>query len=214
VIDSEGKIIWPDRLLMLFAIDLLIRQPGADIIYDVKSSRHLAGLILANGGRPLMWKTGHSLVKAKMHETGALLAGELSGHIIFKERWYGFDDGIYACARLLEILASDPRSSAEIFAELPESVSTPELSMLMQEGENVDLIEKLAADGAMPGAKLIKIDGIRAEFERGWGLARASNTMPAVIFRFEADDMNGLKQVQDLFREKLLKIDQELKLPF
>lgn len=214
VVDSAGNIIWPDRLLMLFAIDLLIRQPGADIIYDVKSSRHLAGQILANGGRPLMWKTGHSLIKARMKETGALLAGELSGHIFFKERWYGFDDGLYACARLLEILAADSRSSAEIFAELPESVSTPELTLAMQEGENVELMDKLLASGEMQDAKLIKIDGIRAEFEYGWGLVRASNTMPAVTFRFEAEDMDGLKRVQAVFREQLLKINSELELPF
>ncbi len=214
VIDSQGNIIWPDRLLMLFAIDLLVRQPGADIIYDVKSSRHLAGQILSNGGRPLMWKSGHSLIKAKMHETGALLAGELSGHIFFKERWYGFDDGLYACARLLEMLAADPRSSAEVFAELPEGFSTPELSMAMPEGANVELIEKLAASGAIQGAKLIQIDGIRAEFEHGWGLVRASNTLPAVTFRFEAEDAAGLKRVQDVFRQRLLSVDPDLKLPF
>ena len=214
VVDAEGNIIWPDRLLMLFAIDLLARQPGADIIYDVKCSRHLAGQILTHGGRPLMWKTGHSLVKAKMRETGALLAGEMSGHIFFKERWYGFDDAVYACARLLEILSNDSRSSAEIFAELPDSISTPELSMSLPEGENVGLVDKLIANGDMPGAKLIKIDGVRAEFENGWGLMRASNTMPAVIFRFEADDIDGLKYVQDVFRQELLKIDPDLKLPF
>ncbi len=214
VVDSDGNVIWPDRLLMLFAMDLLSRQPGADVIYDVKCSRHLAGQILTNGGRPLMWKTGHSLIKAKMRETGALLAGEMSGHIFFKERWYGFDDGIYACARLLEILSDDSRSPAEVFAELPESISTPELSMTTAEGRNVELVEKLIANGDMQGAKLIKIDGVRAEFQHGWGLMRASNTMPAVIFRFEADDINGLKYVQDVFRQELLKIDPELKLPF
>jgi phosphomannomutase/phosphoglucomutase len=214
VVDSEGNIIWPDRLLMLLAIDLLARQPGADVIYDVKCSRHLAGQILTHGGRPLMWKSGHSLIKAKMRETGALLAGEMSGHLFFKERWYGFDDAIYACARLLEILSNDPRDSAEIFAELPDSMSTPELSMSLPEGKSVELVEKLIANGDMLGAKIIKIDGIRAEFEHGWGLMRASNTMPAAIFRFEADDINGLKYVQDVFRQELLKIDPELKLPF
>jgi phosphomannomutase/phosphoglucomutase len=214
VVDSDGNIIWPDRFLMLFAIDLLSRQPGADIIYDVKCSRHLAGQILTHGGRPLMWKTGHSLVKAKMRETGALLAGEMSGHIFFKERWYGFDDAIYACARLLEILSNDPRDSAEIFAELPDSISTPELSMSLPEGKNIELVERLIANGNMPGAELIKIDGVRAEFQHGWGLMRASNTMPAVIFRFEADDVNGLKHVQDVFKQELLKIDPELELPF
>lgn len=214
VVDSEGKIIWPDRLLMLFARDVLSRQPGTDIIYDVKSSRHLAGDILSHGGRPLMWKTGHSLIKAKLMETGALLAGELSGHIFFKERWYGFDDGIYAGARLLEILASDSRSSAEVFEELPESVSTPELSVAVPEGAGAKLVEKLVAHGAIPGAKLVTIDGVRAEFENGWGLVRPSNTTPALIFRFEADDARALSEVQARFRQQLLEIQPDLKLPF
>jgi phosphomannomutase/phosphoglucomutase len=138
----------------------------------------------------------------------------MSGHIFFKERWYGFDDAIYACARLLEILSNDPRDSAEIFAELPDSISTPELSMSLPEGKNIELVERLIANGNMPGAELIKIDGVRAEFQHGWGLMRASNTMPAVIFRFEADDVNGLKHVQDVFKQELLKIDPELELPF
>ncbi len=214
VVDSEGNIIWPDRLLMLFAVDLLARQPGADIIYDVKCSRHLSGQILTHGGRPLMWKSGHSLIKAKMRETGALLAGEMSGHMFFRERWYGFDDAVYASARLLEILSNDSRSSAEIFAELPDSMNTPELSMSLPEGKSVELVDKLIANGDMPGAKIVKIDGIRAEFEHGWGLMRASNTMPALVFRFEADDIDGLKYVQDVFKQELLKIDPELKLPF
>ncbi len=214
VVDSEGKIIWPDRLLMLFARDVLSRQPGTDIIYDVKSSRHLAGDILSHGGRPLMWKTGHSLIKAKMMETGALLAGELSGHIFFKERWYGFDDGIYAGARLLEILAADPRSSAEVFEELPEGVSTPELSVAVPEGAGAKLVEKLVAHGEIPGAKLVTIDGMRAEFEHGWGLVRPSNTTPALIFRFEADDARALGEVQARFRQLLLEIQPDLKLPF
>jgi phosphomannomutase/phosphoglucomutase len=214
VVDSTGKIIWPDRLLMLFARDVLSRQPGTDIIYDVKSSRHLAGDILSHGGRPLMWKTGHSLIKAKMVETGALLAGELSGHIFFKERWYGFDDGIYAGARLLEILAADSRSSAEVFEELPESASTPELSVAVPEGAGAMLVEKLVAHGAIPGAKLVTIDGVRAEFEHGWGLVRPSNTTPALIFRFEADDARALSEVQARFRQLLLEIQPDLKLPF
>jgi len=214
VVDSEGRIIWPDRLLMLFARDLLSRQPGADVIYDVKSSRHLAGDILSHGGRPLMWKTGHSLIKSKLDETGALLAGEFSGHIFFRERWYGFDDGLYSCARLLEILALDSRSSAEVFADLPDSISTPEFSMPMPERESVRLIEGLVAKGAISGAKLITIDGVRAEFEYGWGLVRSSNTMPAVTFRFEADDVVGLEKIQSAFREQLLDLEPELQLPF
>ncbi len=214
VVDSSGKIIWPDRLLILLARDVLSRQPGADIIYDIKSTRHLASAILSSGGRPLMWKTGHSLIKAKLQEGGAMLAGEMSGHIFFQERWYGFDDGIYAAARLLEILSTDSRSSAEIFAELPESPSTPELNMSLAEDAKFALLRKLRADGGIPGAKLVTIDGIRAEFEHGWGLIRPSNTTPSVVFRFEAEDEAELKRIQQLFRERLLAIDPNLKLPF
>jgi phosphomannomutase/phosphoglucomutase len=214
VVDSSGRIIWPDRLLMLFARDVLSRQPGADVIYDVKSSRHLASEILSHGGRPLMWKTGHSLIKAKMKETGALLAGEMSGHIFFRERWYGFDDGIYSCARLLEILSADPRSSAEVFDDLPDSVNTPELNMEMTESSKFELIEKLSSGGFFEDAKLTTIDGVRVEFEYGWGLIRASNTTPAVVFRFEAEDVAELEKIQGLFRQRLLEIDPELKLPF
>lgn len=214
VVDSDGKIIWPDRLMMLFARDVLSRQPGTDIIFDVKSTRHLAADILAHGGRPLMWKTGHSLLKAKLNETGALLAGEMSGHFFFKERWYGFDDGLYACARLLELLSFEPGGSAEMFSALPESVSTPEMNMLTAEGENFRLVEQLTAKEKFPGAKLVTIDGVRAEFEHGWGLARPSNTLPAVIFRFEADDKAGLQKIQELFRQQMLEIDGNLKLPF
>ncbi len=214
VVDSSGKIIWPDRLLILLAQDVLSRQPGVDIIYDIKSTRHLAGAILGSGGRPLMWKTGHSLIKAKLKESGAMLAGEMSGHIFFKERWYGFDDGVYAAARLLEILSTDARSSAEIFAEIPESPSTPELAMPLTESAKFALLKKLRAGGGIPGAKLITIDGIRAEFERGWGLIRPSNTTPSVIFRFEAEDETELQKIQQLFREQLLEIDPNLKIPF
>ncbi len=214
VVDSNGKIIWPDRLMMLFARDVLSRQPGTDVIFDVKSSRHLAADILAHGGRPLMWKTGHSLLKAKLNETGALLAGEMSGHFFFKERWYGFDDGLYACARLLELLSFEPGGSSEMFADLPESLSTPELNMPTAEGENVKLVQQLIAKEGFPGAKLVTIDGVRAEFEYGWGLARPSNTTPTVVFRFEADDENALRNIQEQFRKQMLEINGNLKLPF
>jgi len=215
VVDSNGNIIWPDRLLMLFATDVLSRQPGGDIIYDVKSTRSLASHILSHGGRPLMWKTGHSLMKAKLKETGALLAGEMSGHIFFKERWYGFDDALYACARLLEILSLDLRPTAEIFAELPENTSTPELFMDTPEGNHHELVQNIInlADFEK-SAKLITIDGLRAEFENGWGLVRPSNTIPAVTFRFEAANQIGLNEIQEEFRQLLKKIDPNLKVPF
>ncbi len=214
VVDADGKIIWPDRLLMLLARDVLMRQPGADVIYDVKSSRHLAGEILAYGGRPIMWKCGHSLVKAKMRETGAVLAGELTGHIFFAERWYGFDDGLYAAGRLLEVLSAEGLSSAEVFAQLPESLSTPELTVLVGESEGRSLLARLEAQGGLPDAKLITIDGIRAEFEDGWGLVRPSNTMPALSFRFEADDEAALARIQGLFRDWMKRIEPGLDLPF
>lgn len=214
VIDSSGKLIWPDRLLMYLAIDVLTREPGGDIIYDVKCSRNLANVVLSNGGRPLMWKSGHSLLKTKMRETHALLAGEFSGHIIFSERWYGFDDGLYTGARLLEILALDYRSSAEAFAELPESLATPEYVLPLPEGRNFELMEALEKLPEPANARVVKIDGLRAEFEQGWGLVRASNTMPALLFRFEADSETGMEQVKGIFRDMLKQVDADLTPPF
>ena len=214
VVDSQGRIIWPDRLLMLLARDVLLRHPGADVIYDVKSSRNLAGEILTYGGRPIMWKSGHSLVKAKIRETGALLAAEMSGHIYFKDRWYGFDDGLYSCARLLEVLSGEGLKSADVFSQFPENAATPEYYAPTGEGESLRLMEALARQGQFPGAKLVTIDGIRAEFEDGWGLARSSNTSPAVVFRFEADDEASLARIQGVFREQFAGIAPDLKLPF
>ena len=214
VVDSRGKIIWPDRLLMLLATDVLARNKGAQIIYDVKCSRSLEKVISDNGGEPLMWKTGHSFIKAKMQETGALLAGEMSGHIFYKDRWYGFDDGLYTCARLLEILSALSKESSRIFAMFPESVSTPELNILMKEGEHFRLMEKLKSNAEFPGARIITIDGLRVEFDDGWGLIRASNTTPSLVLRFEADEASSLRRIQDEFRKLLLEQDPNLELPF
>ncbi|MGD9164617.1 MAG: phosphomannomutase/phosphoglucomutase [Chromatiales bacterium] len=214
VVDSSGKLIWPDRLLMFLAMDVLTREPGGDIIYDVKCSRHLANVILSNGGRPLMWKTGHSNLKSKLQETHALLAGEFSGHIMFAERWYGFDDGLYAGARLLEILSLDYRSSAEVFAELPDALSTPEMMLRLEEGRAQAVMKAIEQLPDLPGARVLKIDGLRAEFEQGWGLVRASNTTPALQFRFESDSKEGLAQVQSTFRDILAKVAPDLKAPF
>jgi phosphomannomutase / phosphoglucomutase len=214
VVDSSGKIIWPDRLLMYLAMDVLTREPGGDIIYDVKCSRHLANVILSNGGRPLMWKTGHSNLKSKLRETHALLAGEFSGHIMFSERWYGFDDGLYAGARLLEILSLDYRSSAEIFAELPDALSTPELALRLEEGRAQEVMNAVEQLPDLPGARMVKIDGLRAEFEQGWGLIRASNTTPALLFRFESDTQEGLEQVQSIIRDLLARAAPDLTAPF
>jgi phosphomannomutase/phosphoglucomutase len=216
VVTQSGEIIYPDRLLMLFARDVLSRQPGATVIYDVKCTSHLKGQILDAGGSPLMWRTGHSLIKAKMRETGAELAGEMSGHFFFKERWFGFDDGIYAAARLLEILAGDlqGRSPEEIFATLPNSVSTPELKVELDEGEHYRFMDKLRQQANFDEATLITIDGLRADWPDGWGLVRASNTTPVLVLRFEADNAAALKRIQQAFRKQLLAVDFKLKLPF
>ncbi len=216
VVTRDGEIIYPDRLLMLFAMDVLTRDPGATIIYDVKCTGHLQSLILKHGGSPLMWRTGHSLIKAKMRETEAALAGEMSGHFFFRERWYGFDDGIYAAARLLEILAGDlqGRSPEEIFATLPKSVSTPELKVELAEGEHYRFMDKLRQQASFADAALITIDGVRADWPDGWGLVRASNTTPVLVLRFEADNAPALKRIQQVFRQQLLAVDAKLKLPF
>lgn len=216
VVTQSGEIIYPDRLLMLFARDVLSRQPGATVIYDVKCTSHLKGQVLDAGGSPLMWRTGHSLIKAKMRETGAELAGEMSGHFFFKERWYGFDDGIYAAARLLEILAGDlqGRSPAEVFATLPKSVSTPELKVELAEGEHYRFMDKLRKQATFEDATLITIDGVRADWPDGWGLVRASNTTPALVLRFEADNAAALTRIEQVFRKQLLAVDPRLKLPF
>ena len=216
VVSKSGEIIYPDRLLMLFARDVLSRQPGATVIYDVKCTSHLKGQILDAGGSPLMWRTGHSLIKAKMRETGAELAGEMSGHFFFKERWYGFDDGIYAAARLLEILASDlhGRSPEEIFATLPKSVSTPELKIELAEGEHYQFMDQLRERASFEDASVISIDGLRVDWPDGWGLVRASNTTPVLVLRFEADNEAALNRIQQVFRKQLLAVDFKLKLPF
>jgi len=215
VIDDQGHVIWADRQLMLYAMDLLERQPGAEIIYDVKSSRHLEGLIKSHGGRPLMWKTGHSYMKNKMQQTGALLAGELSGHIFFKERWYGFDDGLYAAARLLEILSKDKRPASKIFASLPDAVNTPELNVhFKQDGAQHSFMHALIAKAEFAGGQINHIDGLRVDFPSGWGLVRASNTTPSLVIRFEADDQLALQKIQDSFRQLLLQLDPGLQLPF
>ena len=176
VVTPAGQIIWPDRQLILFARDVLSRQPGAEIIYDVKCSRTVPAEIRAAGGKPTMWKTGHSFIKAKLRQTGAALAGEMSGHIFFKERWYGFDDGLYAAARLLELLARDHRTPTEVFAALPDTLNTPELQIRMNEGENHAFVEKLVANARFEDATVSTIDGLRVDFDDGFGLVRASNT--------------------------------------
>lgn len=214
VVTKSGQIIWPDRQLILYAQDVLKRVPGATIIFDVKCSRHVAQAIREAGGQPLMWQTGHSMIKAKLAETGAPLAGEMSGHTFFKERWFGFDDGLYTGARLLEIVSRQADASALLEA-LPQGVSTPELKIEMQEGEPHALIARLQKEGKFAGATEINtIDGVRAEYADGFGLARASNTTPVVVLRFEGDSDDALARIQAEFRQALLALAPDAKLPF
>jgi phosphomannomutase/phosphoglucomutase len=214
VVTKAGKIIYPDRQLMLFAADVLSRNPGAQVIFDVKSTRNLFDWIASHGGKPVLWKTGHSLIKAKMKETGALLAGEMSGHTFFKERWYGFDDGMYAGARLLEYLSARPDVDAQ-FARLPDSVNTPELQIKLAEGENYAVIAQLQRSAKFDGARdVITIDGLRVEYPDGFGLARASNTTPVIVLRFEADSQAALQRIQEDFRRVLRAARPDIQLPF
>ena len=214
VIDDRGQIIWPDRQMILYSRDILDRNPGAKIIYDVKCSRLLPEAIKEAGGVPEMWKTGHSFVKARIKETGAALGGEMSGHIFFKERWYGFDDALYSAARLLEIVSRDPRKVSEIFGEIPDSVNTPELGIKFAEGEHHTFMSSFVEKSNFDGAQLTTIDGLRADFDDGWGLVRASNTTPSLVIRFEADSQSALERIQDSFRNAMHAIDSELDLPF
>lgn len=214
VVTKDGQIIYPDRQLMLFAEEVLSRNPGQQILYDVKCTRHLAPWISQRGGQPLMWKTGHSLVKAKMRETGAPLGGEMSGHIFFKDRWYGFDDGLYAGARLLELL-SRQKDSSPVLNALPQSVSTPELQLKLQEGENFTLIGKLQAEASFPGAdQVITIDGLRVEYPDGFGLARSSNTTPVIVMRFEAESQEALQRIQNELKRVILDAKPDAVLPY
>ena len=214
VVDSNGKIIWPDRQMMLFAKAVLASKPGSEIIFDVKCTRHLAAQITKYGGKPVMWKTGHSLMKAKLKATGAALAGEMSGHIFFKDRWFGFDDALYSAARLIEILSNDMRSSAEIFAEFPDSINTPELAVEMVEGENFSFMDSLYAEADFTDGEITDIDGMRVDFPYGWGLVRASNTTPSLVIRFEADSQDALLDIQERFRQLMTKIKPDIVLPF
>lgn len=214
VITREGEIIWPDRLMMLYARDILSRHPGAEIIYDIKCSSNLGQSIEQDGGKPLMWQTGHSLIKAKMKASGALLAGEMSGHIFFKERWYGFDDATYTASRLLELLAADPRHPSQVMGELPNAVNTPELHIDMKEGEHFQFMTRLIESAKFEGADITTIDGIRVDYDDGWGLVRASNTTPCLVLRFEGKDQETLERIQDKFRQAILKLDSSLSLPF
>lgn len=215
ILDNNGKTIWPDRALMLFALDILEENKGATIIYDVKCSRDVENIICNAGGVPLMWNTGHSLIKAKMRETGAILAAEMSGHMFFKDRWYGFDDALYTGARLIELLSKQQLSSAAIFAQMPEAVSTPELNITVTEDTKFGIMQELLTNAKFDiDNKIITVDGMRVEFAQGWGLIRPSNTTPKLVVRFEAINQQMLAYIQEQFRGLLQKVAPQLVLPF
>jgi phosphomannomutase/phosphoglucomutase len=214
IVTKGGNIINPDRQLMLFSADVLSRNPGGKIIFDVKCTRNLAPWIIQHGGMPIMWKTGHSFIKAKLIESKALLAGEMSGHLFFKERWYGFDDGLYAGARLLELLSREADIN-DTLNNLPDSINTPELQVRVAEGENHTLIAQLQKNAVFNNPQqIITIDGLRVEYSDGFGLARASNTTPVIVLRFEADNESALKRIQEDFRHNILHAKPDAQLPF
>ncbi|MDH2432579.1 phosphomannomutase/phosphoglucomutase [Pokkaliibacter sp. MBI-7] len=212
VITNAGHVVFPDRLMMLFAQDVCGRNPDAQIIYDVKCSRLLAPAISKAGGKPMMWKTGHSLIKAKMKESGALLAGEMSGHIFFKERWYGFDDGLYSACRLLEILSNADCDADTLFKRFPEDVSTPEINIEVTDAGKFTIVEALQKLD-FPGGDKSTIDGVRVDFPDGWGLIRASNTTPVLVLRFEAETTEALERIRSLFQARLNEVDSSLVIP-
>ena len=214
LVTNSGKIIHADRLLMLLAKDMITRNPGAAVLYDVKCSRRLHGLIVGYGGKPIMWKTGHSHIKRKMKESGALLAGEMSGHVFYKERWYGFDDALYTAARLLEIVSAKSDSLDALFGSFPEDLATPEISIPAPEKRKFDIVEQLQRRAIFEGGKITDIDGLRVDFPDGWGLVRASNTTPKLVCRFEADTDQALTRIQAQFRSQLQAVDSQLQIPF
>jgi phosphomannomutase/phosphoglucomutase len=201
LIDNKGNVIWADRQMILYSRDILERNKGAKIVFDVKCSSLLPKDISEHGGEPIMSRTGHSFIKAKLKETGAELGGEMSGHIFFKERWYGFDDALYTGARLLEIMSKTSKTCAEVFADLPDSINTPEINIHFDEqGQQFEAMDKLAKNVSFEGANIITIDGVRVDYPNGWGLVRPSNTTPCLVLRFEADNQKTLEEIQTKFR--------------
>lgn len=214
VVDEQGQILYPDRQMMLFARDVLAQQPGAPIVFDIKCSSRLARVISDAGGQPLMWKTGHSLMKAKLRETGAALAGEMSGHIFFAHRWFGFDDGLYSAARLLQILTLQSLSASELFSQLPQGVATSELEWTMDEGEPTRFMQRFINQAQFSDAESCTLDGLRVDYADSWGLVRASNTSPNIVLRFEGDNEDALVRIKTLFRRQILQLEPNARLPF
>ena len=213
VVTSTGKLIYPDHLLMVFATDMLTRQPGAKVIFDIKCTGNLVKVISDAGGEPEMWRTGHSLIKARMKETGAQLGGEMSGHIFFQERWYGFDDGLYAAARLVEILANQPDDADTFFATFPQDVGTPEINIAVTDANKFSLMDKLAREGDFGEGIKTTLDGIRVDYPDGWGLCRASNTTPALVMRFEGKTHAALARIKTVFNNALQRVAPDIELP-
>jgi phosphomannomutase / phosphoglucomutase len=211
---SDGHMIDADHMLLAFAMDILSEDSGAAIVFDVKSSHHLAHVISAFGGRPVMCKSGHSFVKQQVLESEAALGGEYSAHIFFRHRWYGFDDGLYVAARFLELMDKYHATAQDLLERMPPSHSTPELFLPVSEDEKFELMTLLENELRFPGATLNHLDGIRADFSHGWGLIRASNTTPNLVLRFEADDPAALQQIQQYFRAALQHLLPGHPLPF
>ena len=214
VMDENGRLLFGDELLSLFARELLTRKPGSTIIGEVKCSHLMYKDIAEHGGNPLMWITGHSYIKAKMREIHAALAGEMSGHIFFSDNWFGFDDGIYSAARLLEILSQENRDAEQVFSAFPSSLSTPEINIEVTDETKFALIEILQNKGQWGDANLTLLDGVRVDYPKGWGLVRASNTTPMLVLRFEADTQVELERIQSVFRSQLLQVAPDLDLTF
>jgi phosphomannomutase/phosphoglucomutase len=214
VVTNKGEVIWPDRQMMCFAKEILEREQGATILFDVKCSKHLPEVILREKGIPFMWKTGHSYIKNKMKELGSALAGEMSGHIFFKDRWYGFDDALYSGARLLEIISKVHTDVSEFFASLPNSFNTPELQIPIPDSKKFELMKQLANSAKFPEGSITTIDGLRVDFPYGFGLVRPSNTTPNLVLRFEADSQENLEAIKQLFKKQLLAVNSDLVFPF
>jgi phosphomannomutase/phosphoglucomutase len=214
IVTSSGRIVRSDVLLMIYAQDVVSRNPGADVVFDVKCSRNLTQLITRYGGRPVLWKTGHAFMKEKMAETGALLGGEFSGHMFFGERWYGFDDGMYAAARLAEILSTHGDSLDTTIDEFPATVNTPEILIPVDEHDKFGIMEKIIRNADFTSGKINTMDGIRVDFAEGWGLVRASNTSAALTARFEADDAEALEAIMTEFRAQISLVEPGLELNF
>lgn len=216
IVTHEGEIIWPDRILMLFAQEVLKHEPNSSIIFDVKCSVHVGRMVEKFGGIPVLYKSGHSLIKKQMKALNAPLAGEMSGHFFFKHRWFGFDDACFAAAFLLEILTEDPlgRNLAQLAEGLPTGLSTPEIIVPLADDLKFDFLEKLKQCHGFKDALIITIDGLRAEFKKGWGLVRASNTAPNLVLRFEAETQQDLDEIKQAFKRAMLLAEPSLKCAF